>query len=260
MIGDTLLWSAATIFLFMNLFYAIAVWQKNAGLIDIGWGLGFIAVVWTMILTTADLTSVQLAVSGLVTIWGLRLSWHVAARNLDQPEDWRYAQWRKDWGKNYWWRSYLQIFMLQGLLMLIISAPAIVAFATDAEISASWLYAGAIVWLVGFIFELVGDRQLSRFIADKRAKRTKEKLLTTGLWAYTRHPNYFGEVVQWWGLWLIVLSLDYGPLAVVSPLMITYLILFVSGVPMLERKYADNRAWQDYAERTSKFIPMWPKK
>lgn len=245
----------------MNLFYVISLYLKNAGVIDIGWGLGFVLVAIALLLNSHVLNLSVVVVYCLVHLWGLRLMSHLAQRTLANPEDWRYAKWRKDWGRHYAWRSYLQIFMLQGLLMLAISTSTIVAFAAGIEVEPKLtiVLLGIVVWVAGYYFEVVGDWQLRRFIAAKRAGKTKKKVMDQGLWRYTRHPNYFGEVTQWWGIWLVVASLPNGWLALISPLTITWLILFVSGVPMLEQKYAKDRTYLRYAKKTSRFIPLPPK-
>jgi steroid 5-alpha reductase family enzyme len=151
--------------------------------------------------------------------------------------------------------------MLQGFMMLIISAPVIVATTfSDYDTPESMLYAGMLIWLLGYYFEVVGDHQLARFIRNKKEGKTKIKIMNTGLWRYTRHPNYFGEVTQWWGIWLIVAGLPYGWVALLSPITITTLILFVSGIPLLESKYADDKEFQKYKQVTSKFFPLPPRK
>lgn len=254
----TLSTAAITIFLYMNALYLIAMRTKNAGLVDIGWGFGFVLVAVALLLGSPSLNLAAVVVYVLVHIWGLRLTSHIARRNLGHPEDWRYVKFRQDWGKRYALRSYFQIFLLQGWLMLLISVSTAVAFAASPEISleAALVTLGIGLWMVGFALETVADRQLEQFVARKKKRQTKQKIMTKGLWRYSRHPNYFGEVVQWWGVWLVVASLPFGGLAIISPLTITSLILFVSGVPMLERRYAKDRAYQRYAKKTSLFIPL----
>lgn len=253
--------AATTIFTLMNVLYVIAWYLKNAGVIDVGWGLGFVLVAIVLLLNSQVVNPSVVVLYCLVHLWGLRLMTHLTQRTLMNPEDWRYAQWRRDWGRHYAWRSYLQIFMLQGLLMLVISASTIVAFSAGLEIEPNMplVLFGVAIWAVGFYFEVVGDWQLRRFITAKKAGKNKKKVMEQGLWRYTRHPNYFGEVTQWWGIWLVVASLPNGWLALISPLTITWLILFVSGVPMLEQKYTKDRAYQRYAKKTSRFIPLPPK-
>lgn len=260
-IEQAVLAAAATIFAFMNLMYLVAWRARNAGLVDAGWGLGFVLVALVLLIRSDVVNPAVVVVYCLIHLWGLRLVSHLSKRNLSKPEDWRYQKLRKQWGRGYAWRSYLQIFMLQGVLMLVISASTIVAFSAGVEIEPElWLlWAGVTVWLVGFYFEVVADLQLARFIARRKTGKSKQKVMTQGLWRYSRHPNYFGEVAQWWGIWLVVASLPYGLFALISPLTITWLILFVSGVPLLEQKYAKNPAYRRYAKKTSRFVPMPPR-
>ena len=142
--------------------------------------------------------------------------------------------------------------MLQGFLMLVISAPIILTNAYATSVSDWYLFAGLAIWIFGFVFEAVGDAQLRKFVKTKK----EGEVMRTGLWKYTRHPNYFGEATMWWGLFVV--SANW--IAVISPLTLTFLLLFVSGVPMLEKKYAGNPQWEDYKKRTSVFIPWFPKK
>jgi steroid 5-alpha reductase family enzyme len=196
----------------------------------------------------------------LVSIWGVRLASHIGRRKIGKPEDFRYVKWRKDWGAWFPIRSYLQNFLFQGVLALIVSATTIV-IANSATNTTNpihwWQIAGILLWVFGFSFEAIGDWQLARFL---KTNKTPGKIMSVGLWKYTRHPNYFGEVTQWWAIWIISLSLSNSLPAIVSPLLITFLIVFVSGVPMLEKKYKDNPTYQKYALKTSKLIPMIPKK
>lgn len=260
MILTDLVWLAAlSVFVYMNIFYAIALVRKNAGLVDVGWGLGFVVLALVLFSSLSAVTPLHLLLMSLVALWGLRLTWHIGRRNLNQPEDWRYANWRREWGSTYIWRSYLQIFMLQGVMMLIISASIIIGFSTRIQPDLLFLSSGVFIWWLGYLFEVVGDRQLADFVQPKKSGQTKKKIMDEGLWRYTRHPNYFGEVIQWWGLWLLVASLPYGWIAIISPITITVLILYVSGVPLLEQKYKNDKAWQKYAQKTSKFIPLPPK-
>ena len=149
-----------------------------------------------------------------------------------------------------------QVFLLQGFFMLLISTSAITAFADSFGKLGLLEAAGAVVWLTGFFFESVGDLELSRFVKNPA---NKGKLMTGGLWRYTRHPNYFGEVTQWWGIFLVVLSSPYGFLAIISPLTITFLILKVSGIPMLEKKYEGRADFAQYKRKTSAFFPLPPR-
>lgn len=230
--------------------FIIATLIKNNGIVDIIWGLGFVVISVLVYFHTPNTVTTLIMV--LTTMWGVRLATHIALRNLGQKEDFRYAQWRKDWGK--WWlvRSFFQVYLLQWLFMQIVSVP-IVLGASGAEVDKLWLVAGFSIWLIGFYFEAVGDYQLTVF---KSKKTSKGKLMTTGLWAYTRHPNYFGEATLWWGIALVSYIASGNPLAFVGPLMIDFLLLKVSGIPMLEAKYKGRKDWAAYARRTSAFFPM----
>lgn len=258
-LSQILLITGLTIFVYMNLVYLLAMKVKNASIVDVAWGLGFVAVALVLLISTGSFNPAAVTLYCLVNLWGLRLTNHLAIRNLGQAEDWRYRAWRKQWGSSYAWRSYLQIFMLQGLMMWLISLSLVIAFAAGAAYvpEGSWLAAGVAVWIIGFGFEAVADWQLAKF--KKAGTKKAGSVLSTGLWRFSRHPNYFGEILQWWGLWLCVLNLPMGWVAVISPLTITWLIVFVSGVPLLERKYAKDKAYQAYAKRTSRLVP-WPPK
>ena len=169
----------------------------------------------------------------LVSIWGIRLAWHIHARNKGKGEDYRYLAWRKQWGNWFYLRSYLQVYLLQGVLLFLISLPLFVINAQGGGSLGLLDFVGVFVWLIGFIFETVGDAQLARFIQNPL---NKGKLMQGGLWGYTRHPNYFGEVTLWWGIGIISLSVPYGGWGLLGPVIITYLILKVSGIPLLEKK------------------------
>jgi steroid 5-alpha reductase family enzyme len=245
--------AALLILVHATIWFVISLIQKRNDVADIGWGTGFIAVSGYFFLTQPH-TLISIVVYMLVTLWGLRLAAHIGLRSWGKPEDFRYQKMRKDWGKSVVWMSYLRIYVFQGLFMLIISLPIIVAgTASDTPLSILSLI-GLVIWLIGFAFETIGDYQLRVFI---KQKKNKDDIMQTGLWRYTRHPNYFGEVMIWWGLFLIVLLLQNGLWSIVSPIIITFLLLKVSGIPMLEAKYKDNVAFQEYKKRTSAFFPKW---
>jgi steroid 5-alpha reductase family enzyme len=247
--------AAIALFLFVNAWFAVALALKRNDVADIAWGLGFVLVAWTGF-AFSEQSARSLLVNALVTAWGLRLAWHIARRNLRKPEDARYAAWRQEWT---WFRlrSYLLIFLLQGVLLYAIALPILFIHASRASALTIVDAAGAAVWLAGFFFEAVADAQLKRFLRDPA---NKGKIMDRGLWAYSRHPNYFGEVTQWWGVFLLALSLPYGLVTIVGPLTITALILFVSGVPLLEKKYAGRPDFEAYKKRTSVFVPLPPRR
>jgi steroid 5-alpha reductase family enzyme len=248
------LFLASALFLYMTFWFVVSLIKKRNDVADIAWGLGFILLAWLSFYLSGFAVR-SLVVDILVTIWGTRLAWHIFRRNHNRPEDYRYQAWRKEW-KNFYLRSYLQVFMLQGALLYLIALP--VVFINHSSASGlGWIdYIGMAIWLIGFCFESIGDRQLKVFIRDPD---NKGKILDRGLWRYTRHPNYFGEVTQWWGIFIIAQSLPDGWSTVIGPVMITVLILFVSGVPLLEKKSAGRADFEEYKRRTSIFIPLPPK-
>ena len=229
---------------------------KDTSIVDIGWGIGFVLIAWTLWFAQDEPSSNYSLIMLAVTLWGLRLGWHIFSRHRGRGEDWRYANWRKEWGKNHWWRSFLQVFILQGLMMLIVGSSVIVATDGDSHNGALFVV-GSIIWSFGFLFETIGDWQLNKFLSQRKDKK---QIMQSGLWRYTRHPNYFGEITLWWGIWLM--SIATNPLwwTIVSPLMISYLLLWVSGIPMLEKKYDDNKQFQAYKQQTNALIPCFPKK
>ncbi len=245
---------ALALFAYMAMGYLIAVIQKRNDVADVAWGLGFVFLAWLSYYLSGgnDRASV---VNLLVTVWGLRLAWHIHARNHGKPEDFRYAQWRRDW-KHFYLRSFLQVFMLQGVLLFITIWP-VLFINLSLPAPTHWLDAvGMVVWLIGFYFECAGDYQLRQF---KKRPGSKGEIMTTGLWRYTRHPNYFGEALQWWGIFLFALSMPGGWMTAAGPLVITYLLRYVSGVPMLEKKYEGNEKFEAYKKQTSVFFPLPPK-
>ena len=231
--------------------------MKDSSIVDPFWGLLFVGVVWFYFFETetGNLNRKWL-LTILVTIWGTRLSSYLFWRNWNESEDYRYQNFRKNWGKHYWWGSWVQVFGLQSFLAWLISYPLYVSQISEAPLN--WLDAlGVGVWLIGFIFEAGGDWQLIRF---KSNPENKGKLLTTGFWKYTRHPNYFGDSACWWGYGLIALA-SGSYLQLFAPLLMTFLLLKVSGVAMLERGLKKTKPeYEEYVKKTSAFLPMSPKK
>lgn len=242
------------IFVSANVGFFVSLVKKRNDVADIFWGIGFILVAWTTFFL-ADKSNVSaLLVNILVTIWGIRLALHIGLRNRGKGEDFRYKAWREEWGKTFYWRSYLQVFILQGVFLFVISLPIIFVNSRNTEFSV-FSVLGLIIWIIGFLFEAIGDYQLLQFTKNPE---NKGKIIQTGLWKYTRHPNYFGEVALWWGIFCF--ALPFGFWTIISPITITYLLLKVSGIPMLEKKYENNPEFAEYKKRTSAFFPMFPKK
>jgi len=240
---------------YMIFWFIISLIKKRNDVADIAWGLGFILMAWSSFFFS-DFSYKALLVNSLVTIWGLRLAWHIYQRNKKKPEDSRYLAWRKTW-QHFYLRSFFQVFMLQGVLLFLISLPVIFINRSLSNHFGLLEFVGLMLWGIGFYFETTADKQLKEFLAKPA---NKGKLMTSGLWQYSRHPNYFGEVVQWWGIFIIALSLPSSLLTIIGPLTITILILFVSGIPLLEKKYAGRADFEAYKKRTSIFIPLPPRK
>ncbi len=242
---------------YMTVWFGISVLKKRNDVADIAWGLGFVLLTWVSLVTSGVSSVASLVTAVLVTMWGVRLAWHIHARNKGKTEDYRYLAWRKEWGKWFYLRSYAQVYLLQGLLLYLILFPVVLFNAYSSTTIFGFLgYVGVLIWGIGFFFESVGDAQLGTFMRDPR---NKGALMKSGLWRYTRHPNYFGEVTQWWGIWLITLNSPYGWYGIIGPVVITILILKVSGIPMLEKKMEQNPQFAEYKKRTSMFFPLPPK-
>ncbi|MHB1134838.1 MAG: DUF1295 domain-containing protein [Chloroflexota bacterium] len=229
---------------------------QNSSIVDIFWGPGFVVAGWVYFaLTPEGLPARKLLVATLVTIWGLRLALHVFFRNRGKGEDYRYQRWRQNAGQSWWWQSFFKVFALQGLLLWLISAPLLGAQMYSPSNSLTFIDALAVaVWGLGFFFEAVGDWQLVRFKANPA---NKGQVLTGGLWRYTRHPNYFGDATQWWAYYLFSLAAGVW-WTVLSPMLMTFLLLRVSGVALLEKDLTKAKpGYVEYISRTSAFIP-WP--
>jgi steroid 5-alpha reductase family enzyme len=242
----------------MTVLWLVSLYLKNSSIVDIFWGTGFVIANWVYFALSPDGFPLRKWLIGiLVTIWGLRLSIYILWRNRGKPEDFRYRKWRQEAGNRWWWQSYFQVFLLQGLLLWIISAPLLVAQYSGLPDRLTVIDAVAVLfWAVGFFFESVGDWQLVRFKGDPA---NKGKVLDTGVWRYTRHPNYFGDAAQWWGYYLIGACAG-GWWAIFSPVLMTLLLLRVSGVALLEKTLETRPGYKEYVERTNTFIPGPPKK
>ena len=242
----------------MTLLWLVSLLLKNSSIVDIFWGTGFVVAAWLYFaLTPGGMLPRRLLLLGLVTLWGLRLSIHILLRNWGKPEDFRYAKWRSEAGAAWTWLSLPRVFWLQGVLLWLISAPLLAAQLGQPPAELGLLdWIGAAVWLVGFFFEAAGDAQLARFKANPA---NRGKVLDSGVWRYTRHPNYFGDSAQWWGFFLLAAAAG-GWWTAFSPLLMTFFLLRVSGVALLEKTLETRPGYQEYTRRTSAFIPWFPKK
>jgi len=244
------------ILIYATVWFAAAVYKKRNDIADIAWGFGYIMICGYLFITYPA-SPVSLLIYTLITLWGLRLSLHIYTRNKNKTEDFRYLAWRKEWGKSFYWRSYGQVFLLQGLLLILILSPVIHAAVSVKYTWNIYTWLGLLCWLAGFYFQAMADRQLAVF---KKQPGNSGAIMQTGLWKYSRHPNYFGEILMWWGIFIITIPLPNSIYFIISPITITWLLVFVSGVPMLEKKYKGNAAFEDYKRRTSVLIPMPPRK
>lgn len=235
--------------------WVVSVIRHDVSIVDSLWSLmilGSLGVYAGLAESTGPRTVLVIA---LVAAWAVRLSLHIAVRNHGEPEDRRYRQIRENNQPHFWIKSLFIVFLLQSFLAWVVSLSGVAAVAGQAPLG-PLDYAGAALWLLGMFFEVVGDWQLARF---QRNRDSSGEVLDTGLWRYTRHPNYFGETVIWWGIFLIALSAGAW-WAIVSPLLMTILLLRVSGVSLLEKDISERRpAYREYVERTNAFIPGPPK-
>jgi steroid 5-alpha reductase family enzyme len=235
--------------------------KKNVTVVDPFWGFGFLFMV-AVLLPVAPGASPRVAlVAFLLGVWGLRYGLHILWRPWGHSERdtyYPYAERRAAAGEAFWWRSYFSIFATQAVGTTLIGLPALVAlYAAVPSTLTLWDYAGALVWFAGFAFEAVADYQLAVF---KREQDGGARVLDYGLWAYSRHPNYFGDAVMWWGVWMVAMATGIGGPTVVAPLLMTYLLVKVSGVPMVESRSKVSRdpLYAEYVRRTSAFVPRPP--
>jgi steroid 5-alpha reductase family enzyme len=239
----------------MIVLWFVSLALKNSGIVDMFWGIGFV-IVNVVAFCLSQQTVRQILLTVLVTLWGLRLSIHIFLRNMGKPEDFRYAQWRRENGVQWWWVSLFKVFVLQGALLLIVAIPLLaVQAATTVNALIPLDYFGMVVWIIGFLFEAVGDYQLARFKSDPS---NKGKTMTTGLWRFTRHPNYFGDTLQWWGFYILAAA-SGSWWTVLSPVLMTILLLRVSGVTLLDRTMKTRPGYEEYMRTTNAFLPWFPR-
>lgn len=243
----------------MTLLWLLSLRLRDASIVDIFWGLGFVLVAWTAHLAASTAAWPQQLLLLLVTVWGVRLAVYIGWRNHGQGEDYRYRAMRRRHGAAFAWRSLLRVFCLQGVLIALIAAPLVVALASPRSGGLRWHdWLGLALWALGFFFEAVGDWQLARFKADPA---NRGAVMRRGLWALTRHPNYFGEAAMWWGYYLLALGVPGGVWTWPAPLVMTLLLLRVSGVALLEKTIVERRPqYRDYIASTSAFIPWFPRR
>lgn len=253
------LWNLAAVMAFMLMVWLLSLAKRDAGIADIFWGLGFILVAWISFFLGGGQGIKSFLVATLTTLWGVRLSMHLFARNWGQPEDRRYQNMRASHGERFWLVSLFTVFLLQGVILWTVSLVLQAVMHGEAPAQITWLDTlGLLFWTTGFLFETVADRQLARF---KSRPSNRGKVMDRGLWAYSRHPNYFGEALIWWGFYLMAFHQENNAWLIVSPLLMTLLLLKVSGVTLLERNMEERRPqYAAYKKQTSAFFPWFPRK
>ena len=235
----------------------VAVWLAslalhNASIVDPFWGTGFTIVAWTAFIVAGDPGAHDMLLALLVTIWGTRLSGYLLWRNVGKQEDYRYQAFRRRWGSRFWIVSLFTVFLLQGALLWIVSLPVQVAMLAPGEIGPLSTL-GMVVWGIGISFEAIGDWQLARFKANPD---NRGHVMDRGLWRFTRHPNYFGDFCVWWGIFTAALDASGTAWTVVGPLLMSWLLIRVSGVAMLEKTIGKRRpGYDEYTARTNAFFP-----
>ena len=272
LVGTGLLVAFLVVVVHFIIYFIRAVRLNNFGIIDIGWGQGFVWIVWVVMIVRTFLLGSNPNVIGyltllLTTIWGLRLAYHIHQRNMGKPEDKRYVAMRAKIQPPYvLLKSFLRIFLPQAVLMFLISIGLVlnVMSGFSEPITPLNLFVvvfAVLIWLIGYIFQAMGDRQLALFI---QKPENKGKLMTEGLWSYTRHPNYFGEVLMWWGVGILGFAngfgIVYSLLTLIAPIIVTWLLRFVSGVPLLEKHMRTKADFAAYEKTTNIFFPWFPKK
>lgn len=240
----------------MVVLWVVSLALRDSSIVDVAWGPFFVVVASLGLVLGDGWIGRRILVSGMVAAWGLRLGLHIGRRNRGKGEDPRYAKWREEHGAAWPLRSLVTVFLLQGTLVWLVSLPVQLATALPGPTGFTvWDALGAALWATGFGLEVVADRQLRRFLEERDDDET---LLASGVWSWSRHPNYFGEALLWWGVGAVALAVPWGWATLVGPLAITLLLRFVSGVPMTEERMEGRPGWEEYARRTSVFVPMPP--
>lgn len=242
--------------------YAIALLLKDNSIMDIAYGIVFMIIGAALYGMVPDASIAQKLLMLFLFAWGIRLSLRIYLRKIGKGEDFRYRAWREEWllhGTAYFYlRTLFQVFVLQGIIILIVSLPIVLGLSSVAA-AEPWVFMlGTSLFAIGYFFEALADYQLDRFTKDPA---NKGSILSHGLFRYSRRPNYFGESMIWWGMACMAASMLDGVwvyLVFISPITITYILLFVTG-PMLERKFMTDPAYRKYAAITSYFVPLPPR-
>ena len=250
--------SLLIILVLVTLMWILSIILTNVSIVDLFWGTGFIITNTYYFISIGEPNLIKYILLILVLLWGLRLTIYLSWRNIGKGEDFRYQKFRKDYGKNrYWWISFFQTFLLQGLLIWIVSLPLLgVNFYSNNNEPNLLMYVAILIWIIGFMFEAGGDYQLARF---KMNPDNKGKVLDYGFWKYTRHPNYFGDSAVWWAYALLAVSVG-AYWYIIGSILMTLIIIKVSGVALLEKTLNVKDGYSEYVRKTSAFLPWFPKK
>ncbi len=261
-------YSAIALFIYIFIAFIVGNAKKNNAIMDIFYGPAYFVVSITSLILNIILTSTfcirQIIATSLVLVWAIRLATYVYIRNRGKPEDYRYKAMRERWKTNIALKSFFKVYLFQGIIVFLVDIP--VWFTNISEnppvvslldFGGITLWLGAIIWLIGFFFETIADFSLYKFLQDPA---NQGKIMTKSVWKYSMHPNYFGEVTQWWGLFIIALAVPFGFITFIGPAYITFQIIKVSGVKLLDKRFEGNEEYAAYKRRTSSFIPWFPKK
>lgn len=247
---------AVTLMMICGWIYSLI--KNNVTIADSLWGIGFVLIAWITFFNAEGFIYRKILITTLVTLWGLRLFIHITKRNRGKGEDPRYTEWRKEYGENFKYVSLFKVFLVQALFLWIIALSIQVGMLSGTPGHLTLFdFLGLAIWSGGFLIESCADYQLSSFL---KKPENRGKIMNRKLWRYSRHPNYFGESAMWWGIFVIALSVPYGFITIISPVVITYTLLRITGVTLMEKTiFGDNPEYKDYVRRTSSFIPWFPR-
>ena len=256
------------LFLYIIIAFVVGTVKKNNGIMDIFYGPAFIVVggmsLLMSMLLNGSISYRQIVILTLIIIWAVRLASYLYVRNQGKPEDYRYQALRKRWKTNIPLKSFLKIYLFQGILIFLISIPVWFVnisynppITSPFDINSITMWLGTIFWVIGFLFETIGDFSLYAF---KKNPENKGKIMDKSVWRYTQHPNYFGETLMWWSIFIIALAVPFGFITFIGPAYLTFQIIKVSGVVLLNKRFRGNDEYADFKKRTSSFIPWFPKK
>ncbi|MFW9773679.1 MAG: DUF1295 domain-containing protein [Promethearchaeota archaeon] len=264
----TIGYSALALFIYIFIAFIVGTIKRNNAIMDIFYGPAYFVVALTSLILNLVFTSSycirQIIVTILVLIWAIRLATYVFIRNRGKPEDYRYKAMRERWKKNVALKSLFKVYLFQGIIVFLVCIPVwFVNISANPPVTnlldfgGVTLWLGSIIWLIGFLFETIADYSLYKFLQNPA---NKNRIMTKSVWKYSQHPNYFGEVTQWWGLFVIALAVPFGFITFIGPAYITFQIIKVSGVRLLDKRFEGNEEYAAYKKRTSSFIPWFPKK